>query len=174
MTAHENSGLTVEVQPLTAHDFAPFGQVTVTAGGARRNPVSDAFARTVEAVEPRLWIATVANAIELPLTLLALERHPYSAQTFLPANGRPYLVVVCHADGAGQPDLETLRAFQASPDQGVTYARNVWHHGLTALEAPAQFVVCMSFTGTGGDDVFVPLGLPVQLVSSGVKNAKNE
>ena len=79
-------------------------------------------------------------------------------------NGRAYLVVVCGADADGAPDPTTLRAFEAAPDQGVTYARGVWHHGLTALAAPARFVVCMSFSGQD-DDVFVPLARPVRLVA---------
>ncbi len=154
----------VVLRPLTAQAFAPFGSVTAMDEGARRNPLPGAFERTAEAVEPRLWIATLASASALPLTLRTLERHPYSAQTFLPIDA-PYIVVVCHPDAAGQPDVDTLQAFHATADQGVTYARNVWHHGLTVLAAPARFVVSMSFTGTGGDDVFVPLARPVRVVA---------
>ena len=156
---------TLVVRPLTAEAFQPFGAVTAMDDGSRRNPLPGAFERTAEAVEPRLWVATVTSAAALPLTLRTLERHPHSAQTFLPIDA-PYLVVVCHSDQVGQPDLGTLQAFHATAQQGVTYARNVWHHGLTVLETPARFVVSMSFTGSGGDDIFVPLGLPVQLVSA--------
>lgn len=155
------------IEPLTPHAFLPFGEVIAMASDARRNPVSQAFDRTSEAVAPRLWVATVAQPVQLPLDLKAMERHPFSTQTFLPVNGCAYLVVVCHADADGQPDLATLRAFEAAPDQGVTYARNVWHHGLSALQAPAKFAVCMSFTENGGDDVFVPLSAPVRLISKG-------
>lgn len=154
----------LEVRPLTADAFKPFGEVTAMNNGSRRNPLPMAFERTAEAIEPRLWVSTVNSVSALPLTLRMLERHPYSAQSFLPIDS-PYIVVVCHADEAGQPDVDTLQAFHATAEQGVTYARNVWHHGLTTLQAPARFVVSMSFTGTGGDDVFVPLGLPVQLIS---------
>lgn len=156
----------VDIRPLTAEAFAPFGQVTQMDEGSRRNHLSGAFERTDEAIERRLWVATVHNVATLPLSLSALERHPYSAQTFLPINA-PYIVVVCQPDAAGRPDLDTLQAFRATAQQGVTYARDVWHHGLTVLDAPARFVVSMSFTATGGDDIFVPLDRPVQLVSTG-------
>lgn len=159
------SPIQLPLEPLTPQAFHPFGEVISMASDARRNHVSHAFDRTTEAVEPRLWVATVAQAVDLPLDLKALERHPFSTQTFLPLNGCGYIVVVCHADAEGRPDLVTLRAFEAAPDQGVTYARNVWHHGLSVLQAPAKFAVCMSFTATGGDDIFVPLSAPVQLVS---------
>lgn len=164
MTVADVSPLDVLIEPLTAQAFKPFGQVVDMASGERRRHVTGAYERTPEAIEPRLWVATVAKAVQLPLALQSLERHPFSAQTFLPVGDAPYVVVVCHADGAGQPDLASLRGFMAAPGQGVTYSRNVWHHGLSVLQAPAQFVVCMSFTGEGGDDIFLPLGVSVQLV----------
>jgi ureidoglycolate lyase len=155
----------IALQALTVEAFAPFGQVTHLLSGERRNRIAGAYDRAAEANEPRLWIATVNQAVELPFTVRSLERHPYSAQSFMPIGGDDYLVVVCHAATDGRPDLSTLQAFKATSGQGVTYARNVWHHGLSVLTAPARFVVCMSFTEAGGDDVFVPVQVPVQLVA---------
>lgn len=143
----------------------PFGHVADVQSGERRNRLVAAYDRMAEASEPRLWISTALAASSLPLTLQSLERHPYSAQTFVPIGGGPYLVVVCKSAPDGQPDLGTLKAFIAQPTQAVTYGRNVWHHGLTVWQAPAQFVACMSFTATGGDDVFLPLTQPVQVVA---------
>lgn len=154
----------IYLKPLTADEFAPFGQVHELGDGPRRGHVAGAVERTVEATEPQLWIATVQQAATLPLTLKAMERHPFSAQTFIPLNGCAYLVVVCHADQNGLPDPQTVRAFRASANQGVTYRRDVWHHGLSVLEARAQFVVSMSFTGEQNDDVFVPLPSPLELL----------
>ena len=57
-------------------------------------------------------------------------------------------------DAQGEPDLERLRAFVASGSQGVCYRTGVWHQGLSALRAPAQFAVTMTLTGAGDDDVF--------------------
>jgi ureidoglycolate lyase len=154
----------VPVLPLTAEAFAPFGEVVPLDGDARRVRAQGAFERLDGAIEPRLWIATLQQAVTLPLVVTTLERHPLSAQTFIPLNGCAYVVVVCGAAADGTPDPATLRAFQATPAQGVTYARGVWHHGLAALNAPARFVVCMSFSGRD-DDVFVPLSRPVRLVA---------
>lgn len=154
----------VYLKPLIAEDFAPFGQVHELGDGPRRGHVSGAVERTAQATEPQLWIATVQQSVTLPMTLKALERHPFSAQTFIPLNGCAYLVVVCHADQSGMPDLNTLQAFRASANQGVTYRRNVWHHGLSVLEARAQFVVSMTFTGEQNDDVFTPLPTTIELL----------
>jgi ureidoglycolate lyase len=156
----------VLLKPLTADEFAPFGNVVQLGDGPRRQHVTGAVERTEHAIEPQLWIATVQQAVILPLTLKALERHPFSAQTFIPLNGCPYLVVVCLTDDSGMPDVQTLQAFRASGDQGVTYKRNVWHHGLSVLEARAQFVVSMAFTGEQNDDVFTPLETTIELLEA--------
>jgi ureidoglycolate lyase len=163
----DTSPLEFVIEPLTAQAFKPFGQVTDIASGERRNRIAGAYERTDQANEPRLWISTVHTAVQLPLSIQKLERHPYSAQSFMPINGCAYVVVVCQSDGLGQPVLASLRGFIAAPGQGVTYSRNVWHQGLSVLQAPAYFVVCMSFAAEGGDDIFMPLGVPVQLVSKG-------
>ena len=167
MAVIDTSPLEFVIEPLTAQAFKPFGQVTDMVSGQRRNRIAGAYERSNNAIEPRLWISTVDTIVQLPMSIKSLERHPYSAQSFMPANGCSYVVVVCQAYGSGQPDLATLRGFIAAPGQGVTYSRNVWHHGLTVLQAPAQFVVCMSFTAEGGDDIFMPLDVQVQLVSNG-------
>lgn len=164
MSSPSDCTLHVCVQPLTAAAFAPFGHVVELGDGPRRGHVTGAVERTSQATEPQLWIATVQDSVTLPVTLKAMERHPFSAQTFIPLNGCAYLVVVCEADAAGLPDITTLQAFRAGANQGVTYRRNVWHHGLSVLEARAQFVVSMTFTGEHDDDVFVPLPTPVCLV----------
>jgi ureidoglycolate lyase len=154
----------VSLKPLNADDFAPFGQVHELGDGPRRHYVAGAMERANDATHPQLWIATVQQAVTLPLTVKALERHPFSAQTFIPLNGCAYVVIVCGNAESGEPDLATLRAFSATANQGVTYARNVWHHGLSVLEARAQFVVSMSFTGRGDDDLFVPLPTTLSIV----------
>lgn len=156
----------VLLKPLSADEFAPFGHVVQLGDGPRRQHVTGAVERTEQASEPQLWIATVQQAVTLPLILKALERHPFSAQTFIPLNACPYLVVVCQSDDSGTPDLQTLQAFRANGDQGVTYKRNVWHHGLSVLEARAQFVVSMAFTGEQNDDVFTLLQTSIELLEA--------
>ncbi|GAA6012194.1 hypothetical protein JCM10207_002755 [Rhodosporidiobolus poonsookiae] len=62
-----------------------------------------------------------------------LERHEFSSQAFVPMGGEGagrYLVLVALAGADGAPDLSTLRAFLASPAQGISYHPNVWHHPL--------------------------------------------
>jgi ureidoglycolate lyase len=153
--------LTVAIEPLTAASFEPFGDVVVHAGGERRRFFPQVLDHSPEAGQPSFWVSRVDEVGTLPLTVTLLERHPFSAQTFLPLTGARYLAIVAQSDGRGRPNPETLRAFLAGPGQGVTYRRDVWHHGMTILDAPAQFAVLMHRTGRDDDDVFLDLARPV-------------
>jgi ureidoglycolate lyase len=56
---------------------------------------------------------------------------------FFPLQDRPWLVVVC-SDPA---DPSSYKAFRASGLQGVSYARNVWHHPLIVMDPLSRFIV---------------------------------
>ncbi|WP_205824951.1 ureidoglycolate lyase [Methylobacterium terricola] len=153
--------LAVGVEPLTASSFEPFGDVIAHAGDARRRFFPQVHDHTPEAGQASFWVSRVDDVGTLPLTVTLFERHPFSAQTFLPLTGARYLAIVAQSDDRGCPDPRTLRAFLAGPGQGVTYRRDVWHHGMTILDGPAQFAVLMHRTGRDDDDVFLDLARPV-------------
>ncbi|RYD85427.1 MAG: ureidoglycolate lyase, partial [Sphingomonadales bacterium] len=79
------------------------------------------------------------------LELRTFERHPLGSQAFMPLSGRPYLVAVAPA---GPFDPAAIRVFRASAQQGVQYARGVWHHFLLVLDAESDFLV-IDRTGPG-------------------------
>ena len=153
--------MSIAAMPLTADAFAPFGTVVAHRGDAPLMSYPDALEHTAEAANPTMAILRVTAAFEGPVTIPRLERHPYSAQTFLPLQGGKSLLVVCGTQADGRPDLSDVRAFVAASDQGVTYRRNVWHRSVTALEAPSEFVVLMAQTGRGDDNVFYDLDQPL-------------
>jgi ureidoglycolate lyase len=156
-----SSPITLVPQPLTVEAFAPFGDVITFSNGKRRNHFPKAFDRSDEAAFPSLWISYPGVADLGTVRIKDLERHPHSAQTFVPLNGGRYLVVSCGHDAQGSPDLSSLRAFIAEGNQGVTYHRNVWHHGLTALDVKTEFAVVMSLSAKKTDDEFFPLTVDV-------------
>ena len=45
------------------------------------------------------------------------------------------------AEGDGEPDPATLRAFEAAPGQGVNFAAGVWHHPNIVKAGKQQFLV---------------------------------
>lgn len=83
-----------------------------------------------------------------------LERHEFSSQAFVPmgGGGGRYLVLVALPGADGKPDLATLRAFVATSAQGISYAPNVWHHPLIALEKVTDFACVVHETGVGRVD----------------------
>ena len=74
----------------------------------------------------------------LPFLIKSVERHPLSSQLFFPLSEQPYLVVV-----APQGDFVSskIKAFMASPNQGVNYHPGTWHHYNLALNEISDFLV---------------------------------
>ena len=161
-TVDPTNAITIAANALTADGFAPFGEVIEHRGSERRHYVGARFA-SGETLTQSLWVSRLVDCSVLPITIEAMERHPHSDQAFVPLKGQPYLVVVCGSAADGGPDAASARAFVARPDQGVLYQRNVWHMGMTILEAPAEFVVTMGVTGGDGDDVFARLDRPLSI-----------
>jgi ureidoglycolate lyase len=139
--------------PLTPKGFAPFGDVIATEG-ARHFPINAGtcerfhdLARIDVGAEGGRPIVSIARAqpSRLPLALRLVERHPLGSQIFLPLAPARFLVVVALPVPA--PGPADLRAFLASPGQGVNYARNTWHHPLIALDRETDFLI----VDRGGD-----------------------
>lgn len=154
--------LAVRAAPLDARSFAPFGDVIEHRGSARRHML--AFSSGSGSLRHTLCVTHLEQEIVMPATLDTLERHPHSDQAFIPLNGQPYLVVVCDSAPDGSADVASARAFVAAANQGVVYRRNVWHHGLSVLAAPADFVVVIGKSAGGEDDVFRPLPRPIRVL----------
>jgi ureidoglycolate lyase len=155
---------TVPLESLTPEPFARFGDVAARPTGERRRYLPTALDRAKEANTMSLWISSVAATATLPRRLSALERHPFSAQSFIPLDAGRYLAIVCEADSAGPPDFNTLRAFLAGSHQLVTYARNVWYHPMTVLDNPMESAVAMATIGREDDDMWQTLDTGVTVV----------
>lgn len=132
---------TLSLHPLTAAAFAPYGEVLELGSGAARAinagtsaridlPSALDFAR--ESGKPRLATFRV-RAQPLAGPWRSLERHRFGSQTFVPLQAGNWIVLVARGEDA--PDAGTLRAFSASPHQGITLHAGTWHHPLIALDA---------------------------------------
>lgn len=136
----------VRPEPLAAQAFAPFGSVIQASDDAVRLVINQGHAvRYDQLAELDVADGGGTGAISLfrarPLAALVLrtfERHPLGTQAFVPLNGRPYLVAVAPA---GDFDAAKVRLFRAEADQGVQYAKGVWHHFLLVLDADSDFLV---------------------------------
>lgn len=135
------------VEPLTRAAFRPFGEVIETRdrasypiNGGTTDRFHDLAPVDVHAAGGHALISIfrARPSIATP-SIMMLERHPLGSQAFIPLSARPYLVVVAEPGTPLVPD--TMRAFLAGPDQGVSYARGTWHHPLLALGAESDFLV---------------------------------
>lgn len=135
---------TLSPVPITARDFAPFGDL-IDTGGAPDKIINQGLCgryhdrARLDFTEGRAGISLFhADPRALPLMLEMVERHPDGSQCFIPMSAHPFLVIVA-PDAGGQPG--TPRAFVTAPGQAVNYHRGVWHGVLTPLHAPGLFAV---------------------------------
>ena len=136
------------VKPLVAEAFEPFGDVIQATDQAEirliNNGTTERFhdLATVDVGsdggQPLMNIFP-GQAFAAPFHIRMLERHPLGSQAFIPLDRRPYLVVVASSDGPDKPGVPV--AFLASGQQGVNYAKGIWHHPLISLEAVSEFLV---------------------------------
>ena len=132
-------------QPLTRSAFAPFGDViemdnaehfTINQGFAER--FSDLAKVDVGCEGGNTHISLILGQPRpKPIAIKLMERHPLGSQIFLPLQERHWLIVVCE----NVDDFSTYFAFSATGQQGINYARNIWHHPLLVLDGDSRFVV---------------------------------
>ncbi len=135
---------TLQLHPLTADAFAPFGDVIEVAGDVDKYINQGKCARyhdraLLDFSDGRAGISVFQSEVtEPPISLEMVERHPEGSQAFLPLLGKPFVVVVA-PDRGGKPGRPL--AFRTAPGQGVNYHRGVWHGVLTPLHPPGLFAV---------------------------------
>ena len=137
----------INVTPLTAQAFAPFGDVLET-DGAEHFPINQGTTERFHNLA-RLDLNAVGGKPIVsifesqprprPIRLEVMERHPLGSQAFYPLQNRDWLIVV--ADGDDPLDPDSIKAFRATGQQGINYAANVWHHPLLVLDPDARFLI---------------------------------
>ncbi len=136
-------------RPLTAEDFAPFGEVietlasTETAMNAGRFQRFDELATVVSTpvpnMDPQIGIVRCASPTALPHKFDLVERHPLSSQAFVPLTEFRFVLVVGLPDQ--DVDATSLVAFVTNGQQGINYHPGTWHLPLIAFEQGQQFLV---------------------------------
>lgn len=138
---------TLNIAPLTAETFAAFGDV-IEMSGADHFPINqgtterfhDLALLDLNTVGGKPIVSIfVSQPRSHPIKLDVMERHPLGSQAFYPLQDRDWLIVV--ASGDNPLEIENLRAFRATGQQGVNYASNVWHHPLLVLDADSRFLI---------------------------------
>src|SRR5689334_14844749 len=104
--------------PLTAHAFAPYGQVIEASDRARQMPINYGhgtrfhdLARIDVNDGGGQAIVSIFRAKPLePPILKVVERHPMGSQAFVPLSGRRYLVAVAPPGDFDPAKLTVFRA----------------------------------------------------------------
>ncbi|MFT6169202.1 MAG: ureidoglycolate lyase [Celeribacter sp.] len=131
----------VTIAPLTAQNFAPYGDVLEASGAPDKIINAGQCGRfhdraNIDVMEARVGISIFkAELRSLPYTLDLIERHPEGSQAFVPMSDDPFLVIV--SDGPEQ----TPKAFLTNGAQAINFHRGTWHGVLTPLAGNGQFAV---------------------------------
>jgi ureidoglycolate lyase len=131
------------VTPLTRDSFSPFGDV-IEIQGTTKISINQGYATRfddlckVEAIDGGKIKISIFEAIPrpLPISIELMERHPLGSQAFYPLQMEDWLIVVC----TDPHDAKSFRCFRASGNQGINYARNIWHYPLLVFK-PSRFIV---------------------------------
>lgn len=134
----------VDVRPLSAEAFAPYGDV-LEATGVPDKLINQGRCKRyhdrarLDMTDGRVGVSIFSSeAVTLPLALKMVERHPDGSQAFVPMSADPFLVVVA-LDQGGAP--ATPLAFLTAPGQAINFHKGTWHGVLTPLSAPGLFAV---------------------------------
>lgn len=138
----------LQVEPATPCSVAPFGHFVGLHAQAPR------FASWPGAVVQGGWPIEIGSGGELlhvqlaarrfPVTVELLERHGGHTQTYLGANGKPWVMVMGVATRPdGLPDLAQLRAFRFDAGSGIALHAGTWHEFPLALEDDTRFTVIL-------------------------------
>jgi ureidoglycolate lyase len=131
----------------TPENVAPFGQYIGTGAdvpvfaawpGVR---VHGAFPTEIGSGGEMLSVRMQAS--RFPARVELLERHFLHAQTYLPANGRPFVMVMGVESHAGMPDFSALRAFMFDDCSGIALNPGTWHEFPLALEDDTRLTVVL-------------------------------
>lgn len=136
----------IQPEPLTAEAFAPFGDVIDVASAQQKIEINQGFTTRYHDLAKidtddeggKTCVSVFRSTPMDPIVIRMMERHPLGSQAFIPLERRSYIVVVAPP---GDFEAHAIRVFRAEGDQGVNYAKGVWHHFLLALEAPSDFLV---------------------------------
>jgi len=153
----------LKLRPLTAQNFAPFGEVFEPPPVGERTHLAAAFENMRDHARLECYI-NHREPTALPHSVLVMERHAYSSQAFMPFRVSRYIAAAAPANASGGPELLRLQAFVARGSQAVNYRTGVWHCPLLVLDEAAQFVVLMWKDGSAADEEFIQLPEPLQFV----------
>jgi ureidoglycolate lyase len=149
-------------KPISGAGLAPLA-TTLASTGKRRTDFPATMEPGPGAGRHSLSVIRFEPVAADQLTINKIERHPYSAQTFIPITVGRFYVVVAPSKADGSPDVAQARTFFGGPGDTIVYPRNVWHGSLLVTGQTAEMAVIMWRREAGDDTVVVDLEMPLAL-----------
>jgi len=119
----------LEVLPLEAAAFAPFGRVIAPKASGTLYDDDDEQLDIGRGI-PRFYILSLKGR---PSVFHVITRHLSVTQCLASAGGHPWLVAVAPPDDPdnadAMPDLDRIKAFRVPGNLGIKLNRSTWHAG---------------------------------------------
>lgn len=115
----------LSAQPITAEDFAPFGQVIFPSTDEATFGPTDAQLK-LDAGIPRFYIMTLTNR---GLRFRTITRHQRCTQCLGALEGKDWVIGVARPGAAEQPNIQDIRAFHIPGNCFIKLEVGTWHAG---------------------------------------------
>jgi ureidoglycolate lyase len=164
------------IEPISREAYAPYGDL-IAADEAlpfnyanmktakRFNFLSDVVNLRPDRAKLNLCVFRCSPLEKLPFEIKLLERHEFSTQVFMPMSSAARFLVIVSL-GGDKPDLTTLKAFEVTNPQGISYKPGVWHYPMTALDNQVDFS-CLVHEDGSSDDCEISQFDPVEIAFGG-------
>lgn len=133
-------------KPLSAAEFAPFGEVIEVGDAALDINAGTAASFTDLAnIDVANGAGSVsvniyeAEARALPHAIKMMEQHPLGSQAFIPMNGQKFVTMV--SPNGVTPSADNIKIFISNGAQGINLAKGTWHHPFFALDGGLFLVI---------------------------------
>ncbi len=138
--------MVIRPEPLTRRAFQPYGEV-IELEGQHAELINDGntekfadLAKLVVADGGRIALHVFrSQALEPPIAIKSMERHPLGSQAFIPLHNRPFPIVV--AAPGPVPGVQDIRAFLSNGRQGINLRAGCWHHYQLSLGQSSDYLV---------------------------------
>lgn len=162
------------IEPISREAYSPYGSLIAAdesvpfrlvnmATAKRFNHLAEVANLRADSAKLNLCVFRCSPLTEQELEIKLLEKHQFSTQVFLPmSSDAKFLVIVCL--GKDKPDLSTLKAFEASNSQGISYYPGVWHYPITAVGRQVDFACLVHEDDTANDCEIFNLDPPIEIV----------
>lgn len=138
----------VKVEPATSEAVAPFGQILGITDHVKPLPTGFyegkvTVYRPVDFQSDEETELTLATVDRREMRVQWMERHFKHTQTFIPLEGKPFVVVLAPPNDKELPNLDQVRAFLLDGSCGLTMKKGTWHEFPFALVDHSNVIVIL-------------------------------